>query len=129
VVDVRNASAVEAILEHSDTVQSYFMYAMDELREATQGSFLQFIDEFVLEPNKGIEPHFHNSHEFYYVLDGSGTMRVGTERVEIAPRDLVHIGPNEPHTVRAGNEGLRCLAFASSFQVPGEMHTPTTHPG
>lgn len=115
---------VPGVLEHDGTVSSHFMFPMESMREQTQGSHLQFINEFVVEAGKAIEPHLHNSHEFYYVLSGHGTMRVGEEVREVAPGDLVHTPPNVPHSVFAHRSGIRCLAFAVSFQAPGEMHTP-----
>lgn len=127
-VNVKNAATIDPIEEHNGTVTSWFLVGMEEMRDATAGSFLQFIDEFEVAAGVAIEPHHHNTHEFYYVLDGGGEMRVGTGRQDIAPRDLVHIPPNEPHTLRGGPDGVRCLAFAASFQAPGEGHTPTEMP-
>jgi quercetin dioxygenase-like cupin family protein len=117
-------SDVPPVLEHDDTVSSFFMFPFESLREATEGSFLQFVNEFVVEPNRAIEPHFHNSHEFYYVLSGQATMRVGDEVSEVHPGQLIHTPPNVPHSIYAHRSGVRCLAFAVSFQAPGEMHTP-----
>ena len=110
-------------LEHDDTVASFFMYPMDTLRSATEGGFLQFVSEFSVEPGVAIEPHKHNSHEFYYVLSGGADMRVGDEIRRIGPGDLVHTLPNVPHSIRGGSDGVRCFAFAVSFQKPGEEHT------
>jgi quercetin dioxygenase-like cupin family protein len=115
---------VPAVLEHDGTVSSHFMFPMESMRELTQGSHLQFVNEFLVAPGKAIEPHFHNSHEFYYVLSGQGTMRVGDVTRGVAPGDLVHTPPNVPHSIFAHRSGVRCLAFAVSFQEVGEMHTP-----
>lgn len=119
-------SDVPPLLEHGDTVSSYFMFPFDSLREATQGSFLQFVNEFAVQPNQAIEPHFHNSHEFYYVLAGQATMRIGDFIAEVGPGQLIYTPPNVPHSIFAHRSGVRCLAFAASFQAPGEMHTPVT---
>ncbi|SDO00853.1 Cupin domain-containing protein [Klenkia soli] len=116
---------VPAVLEHDDTVASYFMLPMESMREATQGSHLQFVNEFTVDPLKAIEPHFHDSHEFYYVLSGRGTMRVGTDVYVVTPGDLVHTPPNVPHSIFAHHSGVRCLAFAVSFAEKGQpAHTP-----
>jgi quercetin dioxygenase-like cupin family protein len=112
-----------ATMEHDNTVASYFMYPMDALREATQGGFLQFVNEMTVEPGVAIEPHQHDSHEFYYVLKGDGEMRVGDEMRRVTVGDLIHTPPNVPHSLRGGNEGIRCFCFAVSFQKPGEGHT------
>jgi quercetin dioxygenase-like cupin family protein len=117
---------VPAVVQHEGTVRSYFMYGQQELRKETEGSFLEFINEFTVDPEKYVEPHFHNSHEFYYVLSGRGTMRVGTEVFPVSPGDLVHTPPNVPHSLYGGRSGVRCLAFSAGFQKPGETHTDTT---
>lgn len=116
---------VDPVLEHDDTVASYFMYPFDSLRQDTEGSHLQFINEFAVEAGKFIEPHYHNTHEFYYVLAGRGTMRVGDDVYEVVPSDLIHTPPNVPHSIYAHRSGVRCLAFAVSFIREGEVtHVP-----
>jgi quercetin dioxygenase-like cupin family protein len=111
---------VEPISEHDGTVTSWFMYPKESVRSITEGSYLEFVNEFELEPGVSMQPHLHNSHEFYYVLKGGGTMRVDADERAMVPGDLVHIAPNEAHSFRAGDEGVRCFAFAVSFMAPGE---------
>jgi quercetin dioxygenase-like cupin family protein len=118
-------SDVPAVLEHDHTVSSYFMVPMETMREATEGSHLQFINEFTVEPGAAIEPHLHDSHEYYYVLSGQGTMRIGDHVQEVHPGHLIHTPPNVPHSIFAHRSGVRCLAFAVSFISKGEpTHTP-----
>ncbi len=116
---------VDPVIQHEGSVKSYFMYAQQELRKETEGSFLEFINEFTVEPGEVVHPHFHNSHEFYYVLTGRGTMRVGDEVFKVSPGDLIHTPPNIPHSLAAGKSGVRSLAFSWGFQEPGEAHTDT----
>src|SRR5258708_26069238 len=111
-------AGVEPIMEHDDTVTSYFMYEKESLRGDTEGSYLEFINEFELKPGVSIQPHSHNSHEFYYVIKGSGTMRVGDGTRDVSPGDLVHIEPNAPHSVLAGPRGGRCAALAARRLQP-----------
>lgn len=128
VIDIRNTEDRPTILEHDDTVRSRFLVDFEEMREATMGSYLQFIDEFFVEAGVQMEPHRHNTHEFYYVLEGSAFMTVGSDSREIGPRDLVHIPPNEPHSLRGGPDGVLAFAFAASFLAPGESHTAVDLP-
>jgi quercetin dioxygenase-like cupin family protein len=114
---------MEPIFEHDGTVTSWFMYPKESLRAATEGSYLEFVNEFQLDPGVSIQPHLHNSHEFYYVLKGGGTMRVGDEERPMGVGEMVHIGPNEAHSLRAGEDGVRCFAFAVSFMQPGESYS------
>lgn len=119
---------IEPISEHSGTVTSFFMYMKEELRDATMGSYLEFVNEFELQPGVSIEPHFHDTHEFYYVIKGGGLMGVGADTKNVKIGDLVHIEPNAPHSILAGPDGVRCFCFAVSFQQPGETYTVTTLP-
>ena len=85
------------------------------------------MNEFLVAPNTFIEPHYHDSHEFYYVLTGSATMRVGEEVAEVRPGDLIYTPPNVPHSIYAHHSGVRCFAFAAAFTPRGEpTHTPVT---
>jgi quercetin dioxygenase-like cupin family protein len=128
-MDITNAK-IEPVLEHGGTVTSYFMFPKESLREATQGSYLEFIDEFEIAPGTRLEPHYHNTHEFYYVLAGHAWMQIADEKQEVSAGDLVHIPPKAPHTIWPSREeqGVRCLGFAASFQKPGETYTVTTLP-
>ena len=114
---------IDPISEHHGTVTSWFMYPKESLRAETEGSYLEFVNEFQLDPGVSIEPHRHNSHEFYYVLQGGGTMRVGDEQREMVTGQMVHIAPDEVHSLRAGSDGVRCFAFAVSFMAPGESYS------
>ncbi|WP_432444927.1 cupin domain-containing protein [Rhizobium leguminosarum] len=43
-------------------------------------------------------------------------MRIGHEKCEVGPGDLIYIPPNAVHsTSPLGNEPMRALAFAASF--------------
>jgi quercetin dioxygenase-like cupin family protein len=126
-VTVLNAD-VEPISEHSGTVKSWFMYMKEELRDQTAGSYLEFVNEFALDAGVSIEPHFHDSHEFYYVIAGDGLMAVGEGTRQVHVGDLVHIEPNAPHSILAGPSGVRCFCFAVSFQAPGVTYTVTEIP-
>jgi len=127
-LDVRRAEGTP-VPEHNGTVLTRFMFEKEELRDATIGSYLEFVDVFELAAGISLEPHYHNSHEFYYVLDGAATMQIGSEKQVVGPGDLIHIPPNAPHSIAAdGSRGLRSLAFACSFQQPGETFTVTTLP-
>lgn len=125
-MDVRVARP-EPVDEHAATITAHFMFDKDELHEASQGSHLEFINEFVLKPDVRIEPHFHNSCEFYYVLEGEGWMQVGEEKQKVKPRDLIYIPPNEPHTLWSSvpGEGMRCFCFASQLDGRDSHYTVT----
>lgn len=128
-IDVRRVQG-DPVPEHNGTVMTHFLFEKEELREATMGSYLEFVDIFTVAAGTALEPHYHNTHEFYFILSGTATMQIEGEKLEVGPGDLVHIPPNKPHNITAGpNENLRSFAFACSFLEPGETFTPTTLPG
>ena len=127
-VDVRSATG-DPVAEHNGTVSTHFFVEKEEMREQTMGSYLEFADVFTVAAGTALEPHYHNSHEFYFILEGSAVMQVGADRRTVGPGELVHIPPNAPHSITATDDGpLRSFAFAASFQAPGESYTVTTLP-
>src|SRR5436305_1308820 len=119
-MDVRRAD-VEPIIEHGGTVKSYFMVKKDELRAETLGSFLEFVCEFELAADVRLEPHYHDTHEFYYILTGEGVMQIEGDKRSVKPGDLVHIPRKAPHSIwsTVPDEPIRGLAFGVSFQEEG----------
>jgi quercetin dioxygenase-like cupin family protein len=115
-MDVRNAE-VEPTIEHGGTCRSYFLVGKEELRAQTLGSYLEFVSEFELEPGAELEPHRHDTDEFYYLLRGSARMTIEGEERDIGVGDLVHIPRDAVHSIRPADpeQGFRALAFAVSF--------------
>jgi quercetin dioxygenase-like cupin family protein len=115
-MDIRTAS-VPPTIEHEGTAFSYFMIPKQAMRDETEGSYLELVCEFELAPGARLDPHSHNSHEFYYLLRGEAVMQIEDEQSTLRPGDLVHIPPNAAHSIwPAGDEGFRAFAFAVSFE-------------
>lgn len=126
-MDIRRRDT-ELISEHGGTIQSLFFYKMEELRNETQGGYLEFIDEFTLAEGGSLEPHSHDSDEFYYILDGRGTMTVDGESDLLGPGELVRIRPNLIHSISADQgSDIRAIAFAVSY-MPEDKVGYTAHP-
>ena len=113
-MDVRNIEDVEPIVEHAGTVPVWWMVQSQEMRELTDGGFLELVNEFEVAPGSAVYPHSHPTHEFYYVTSGRGIMTVGDEQREIAQGDLVYIPPDAVHTLRpvSDNAAIHCFCFA-----------------
>ena len=125
-MDIRNAR-IEPVIEHGGTCCSYFLVGKESMRQETQGSYLEFICEFEIAPGSRLKPHYHDSHEFYYVLSGTGTMTIERETRPVQPGDLIHIPRNAVHSIAPnGLEPIRSLAFAASFMPPGGSGTEAT---
>jgi len=69
----------------------------------------QSLAEAVLPAGCATQRHHHKlSEEFYFILEGSGTMEIDNERREIAAGDAVLIPPGAWHQITA-SESLRFL--------------------
>ena len=69
-----------------------------------------FCDVYGLEPGQQQAAHRHAvGDKLYYVLMGTGTIRVGTEEREVRPGDLVCAPAGEDHAVRNTGGGRMAL--------------------
>jgi quercetin dioxygenase-like cupin family protein len=69
--------------------------------EETKGTYLVAVEEFWLDPGVRAEPHFHDTHEFSYILEGSTTVQ---EARICGPGDFIRIPRNAVHTAPAGKD-------------------------
>jgi len=119
-MDVRRAPA-DPIVEHDGTCSTYFMFHKESFRDETEGSYLEYISEFEIAVGAHLDPHVHDTHEFYYVLSGDAIMDIEGEQRAVGPGDLIHIGRNESHSIwPTGDVPMRALAFATSFMSRSE---------
>ena len=123
-MDVRNAK-IEANDRARRNMQDVLHGPQEFVRDATEGSYLEYVSEFEIAPGTHLEPHKHNTHEFFYILSGRALMQVGQEKREVEPGDLIHIPPNTVHSIAplGTNVPMRALAFAASFLPPGGSGT------
>jgi quercetin dioxygenase-like cupin family protein len=122
-MDVRN-SKIEPTIEHGGTCRTFFMVPKESMREETMGSYLEYVSEFEIAAGTNLEPHRHNTHEFFYMLSGKAMMQIEKEKREVVPGDLIYIPPNAVHSIwPLGDQPLRALAFAASFLPPGGAGT------
>jgi mannose-6-phosphate isomerase-like protein (cupin superfamily) len=115
-IDVRSAD-VDPITEHA-IVRVHSMVPKFSMRERTEGTYLEFIDVFELPPGVRAEPHYHNTHEFYFILEGEAVMQIEDEVQKVGPNQLIYIPPNAKHTARILGAPVRGLSFALSYQEP-----------
>lgn len=67
--------------------------------------------EETLLPGQSVTPHHHREiEEIYYILSGSGVMRVGDEKREVAAGDAVYVPRRSVHTLEnTGAEPIKLL--------------------
>jgi len=60
----------------------------------------QSLAEATVAPGQATEAHYHaRTEEIYYVLQGRGEMRIGSEARMVGPGDAVAIPPGAPHQI------------------------------
>jgi quercetin dioxygenase-like cupin family protein len=84
----------------------------------TKGTYLEAVEEFTLAPGVRAEPHYHDTHEFFYILEGSAVLQIENEARVCRVGDFIRIPRNAVHTGKALENGVRALAFSVSYQEP-----------
>jgi len=75
---------------------------------------MDFLAHASLAPGREIEDHLDPYEEIYFVLQGRGSMRVGTEIQEVGPLDAVYLPAGVPHGLtNTGPEELTILVVAA----------------
>ena len=126
-MDITNSDG-EPIIEHGGTCITHFLVGKESLRRETSGGYLEFVSEFQLKEGAALEPHSHDSDEFYYMLEGEAVITIGGEEGHIKAGDLVRTPPNTIHSIRTVGDGtFRALAFATSY-MPADRAGYTAYP-
>jgi quercetin dioxygenase-like cupin family protein len=113
-MDVRSIEDVEPIVEHNGTVPVWWLVSSREMKDITDGGYLELVNEFEVSGGSAVFPHSHPTHEFYYVMTGRGIMTIEDEEREIRQGDLVHIPPDAVHSLRpvSDHAPIHCFCFA-----------------
>lgn len=73
-------------------------------------------------------PNFHNSFEFYYIIEGNLTAKVNASATELNTGDCFLIAPNMPHSLHKNGKNKFFVGVFSADFVPAfaknEMRTP-----
>jgi quercetin dioxygenase-like cupin family protein len=116
-MDIRSTKNIVPVTMHESVKVWGFIPKFSAYNE-TKGTYLEAVEEFTLSAGVRAEPHYHDTHEFFYILEGSATVQVETEARVCKPGDFIRIPRNAVHTARAGSSGVRALAFSVSYQEP-----------
>ena len=113
-MDVRSIEQVAPVVEHNGTVPVWWLVEPREMRDITEGGFLELVSEFEVQGGGEVDAHSHPTHEFYYVTSGRGWMVIDGEERQIGQGDLVHIPPDAVHIIRpvSDHASIRCFCFA-----------------
>ena len=127
-MDVRSIEDVEPVVEHNGTVPVWWLFKAREMKEITDGGFLELVNEFEVPGGGHVDPHSHPTHEFYYVTSGRGIMTIEGEDRDVVQGDLVHIPPDKVHSLRpvSDHAPIHCFCFAIGVKDAGPIDY-TTH--
>jgi quercetin dioxygenase-like cupin family protein len=122
-MDVRSIEDVEPVVEHNGTVPVWWLFKAREMKEITDGGFLELVNEFEVPGGGHVDPHSHPTHEFYYVTSGRGIMTIEGEDSDVVQGDLVHIPPDKVHSLRpvSDHAPIHCFCFAIGVKDAGPI--------
>lgn len=123
-MDIRSAEGVPPSMAQEGEVTIWWLYKPRELKEVTEGGYLELVAEFEVKDSQELRPHQHHTHEFYYVLAGRGVMTIASESRSIDRGDLIYIPPDTIHGLRSLNEPIRCVAFSVGLHDTPEVKYP-----
>ena len=114
-------------VQNIDLVRAFITKDGSEIREllAHRNSCIknQTLAEARLPPGGITAPHQHlKTEEIYYILEGSGSMRIGEETRAVVPGDAIAIPPGALHQITNTGEGI--LKFLCCC-APGYEHEDT----
>jgi mannose-6-phosphate isomerase-like protein (cupin superfamily) len=92
--------------------------AVRKVRRALHARAFGF-NYFTLPPGVTGREHDHgdaNQEEVYFVVRGSGTMRIDGEEVELRPGRFVRVDPASTRVPTAGDDGLEFVAFGAPLE-------------
>lgn len=122
-MDIRTATGLAPVADHSGTATTYYLVQRDSLKEETDGNHLEYVCEFHVAEGRKLEPHFHDNHEFFYVLSGSGRMQIAEEETAVGPGTLIRIPRNAVHTMWPDDgDRLHVFCFGLSFNKSGSHY-------
>jgi len=103
-MDVKNLQEVEAfITKDGSEIRELLAYRNSAIRK-------QSLAEARVKPGEQTAPHYHpQTEEIYYILRGSGEMKIDKETRQVGPGDAIAIPPGAVHTIF--NSGGETLVF------------------
>ena len=127
-MDVRSIEQNAPVVEHNGTVPVWWMVKSREMKEITDGGFLELVNEFEVAGGGYVDPHSHPTHEFYYVISGRGIMTIdGEDRDDRPGRPRAHParqGPQPAARQRPRPHPLLLLRHRRQGLGPDRLHQP-----
>jgi len=117
-LEVRNAALIKPVPEHSGTANVWYLFTKKDKGSWGSVKFTEFAVEFEVPGGGVLEPHRHNTEEWYYILSGRAVMTIEDESKDVYPGDLIFIPPNALHTIKPKGQHYPLRGFC--FSVPAK---------
>jgi quercetin dioxygenase-like cupin family protein len=101
-----------------NTVQVWSFVPKFSAYEETKGTYLEAVEEFTLAAGVRADPHYHDTHEFFYILEDSAILQIENKPRVCRVGDFIRIRRRAVHTGKALENGVRAFAFSVSYQEP-----------
>ena len=74
---------------------------------------ITYVSYAKLQPRLSYQPHHHDDHEeVYYIINGTGKIKMGNEEVRLRDGEIIYIPENTTHSIiNDGEEMIDFLAF------------------
>ncbi|MFL6451334.1 MAG: cupin domain-containing protein [Bryobacteraceae bacterium] len=108
------------------TVRVWSFIPKFSIYEETKGTYLEAVEEFTLAPGVRAEPHYHDTHEFFYILEGSAVIQIEKEARICRAGDFIRIPRKAVHTGKALGDGV--ARWPSPSATKTRMHPLTIPP-
>jgi mannose-6-phosphate isomerase-like protein (cupin superfamily) len=111
--DIPDSAARHGLGEHQES-----RFARTELGLEQTGLNLLFVKPGRRE---GFAHRHREAEEVYVVLNGSGSVKLDDEIVELMVMDIVRVAPGTTRSFEAGSDGLEVLIFGSRVEGDAEL--------
>src|SRR5260370_38262507 len=122
-MDVRSIEDVEPVVEHNGTVPVWWLVNPQEMKEITDGGYLELANEFEVKGGEMVFPHTHPTHEFYYVTSGREIMTIDAADPPNAQGPLVDIPPDKGPSLPPITQPAPIPSFHFPVRVQGVATT------
>jgi quercetin dioxygenase-like cupin family protein len=121
---VRSAEDVKAIA--GGKISSRVLF-----EEKVTGSDAMSMSVVEFSPGAEVPRHEHaDSGEILYIVDGAGTLTVGSENYKFGAEEVLHVSAGQPHALRFhGNEKTLAIMFYAPAGPEQNLHKPTSDEG
>ena len=106
-MSLRKNSEIDSIQGNEGTTIKQYFHPHNTLNGINYS-----IAQFTLEPGKKSKLHKMKSSEIYYILEGSGKIRINEESFHVEKDDSVYVPPNSKQFIEnSGSTNLRFLCI------------------